>query len=153
MALITWKDRDRNDPWTAFKSLQDEINSLFDSDLYPASNGLFDRSASPPMDVVEGEDSFYLTCELPGVDQEDLEVSVASHVLTLKGEKKDSAEKDQKGKCYRQEIWHGSFQKTFSLPESIDVSRIDAQMEDGILTLTLPKREEVKPRLIRVNSK
>jgi len=152
MALIRWKDRDTYDPWTTFKSLQDEINNLFDLDLYPVSNGLFDRSASPAMDVVEGKDAFTLTCELPGIEQKELEVSVSANVLTLKGEKKAS-EESGKGKYYRREIWSGTFQKTFSLPPSVDASRIEAKLENGILTMTLPKREEEKPKLIQIKDK
>jgi HSP20 family protein len=79
----------------------------------------------------------------------DLEVNIANNVLTIKGEKKDSREvKD--AKVYRQESWFGSFQRTLSLPDIVDPDKIEAVMKDGVLKITLPKKEEVKPKQIAV---
>jgi len=152
MAIIRWKDRDVYDPWQDFKRLQNEINNLFDFDRMPTSTGLFDRSFSPVIDVIENTNDYTVTCELPGLDQKEIDVSIASNVLTIKGQKKDEHE-DKKGKFYKKESWSGSFQRTLSLPMSVEGDKIKAELKDGILTIVLPKKEEAKPRQIAVNIK
>jgi HSP20 family protein len=152
MAIIKWKDNDLYDPWSDFKNLQNEINSLFDVDRFSGSTGLFDRSVSPSVDVIEGENEFTVQCELPGVEQKDLDVSIVSNVLTIKGEKKDKLETG-KGKAYKKETWEGSFQRTVSLPSSVDADKIQASLKDGILTVEIPKKAEAKPKQISVKVK
>ncbi len=136
-----------------FDLLRDEINRLFDFDY--EGSGLFDRRVSPPIDVVEGNDDFVIICDLPGVKSKDLDISVANNVLTIKGEKKiDDGKNEKEGtKYYRRECWSGTFQRTLSLPESVDNNNVDASMKDGVLTITVGKREEVKPRKISVKVK
>jgi len=150
MALIKWKDRDLFDPWAELRNIQEEINGLFDLDRFPVTSGLFDRSVSPAIDVVEGTTDFTVTCELPGMEQKDIDVTIASNVLTIKGQKK-SAWEEKKNKVYREETWSGSFQRTLPLPSSVDGDKIKAELKDGILTITLPKKEEAKPKQISVN--
>lgn len=150
MAIIRWKNRDLYDPWNDFKALQKEINNLFDIDQFPSSTGLFDRSVSPAMDVTEDTNEYTVTCELPGLDQNEIDVSVASNVLTIKGEKK---REEKKGKYYKRESWSGTFQRTLPLPSQIDGDKIKAELKDGMLTIVLPKKEEVKPKQIAVNIK
>jgi HSP20 family protein len=152
MALIKWKNRDVYNPWAEFKNLQDEINELFDIDRFPVASGLFDRSFSPAIDVIENEHEFNVTCELPGMEQKDIDVSVAANVLTIKGEKKDERE-EKKGKYYRKEIWSGSFHRTLPLPATVELDKIGAQLKDGVLKITLPKKEEAKPKQITVSVK
>jgi len=152
MAIIRWKDRDLYDPWNDFKKLQNEINDLFDFDHLPSSSGLFDRSFSPAIDVVENTNDYTVTCELPGLDQKEIDVSIASNVLTLKGQKKDEHE-EKKSKFYKKESWSGSFQRTLPLPMSVAAEKVKAELKDGILTVVLPKKEEVKPRQIAVSTK
>ena len=158
MAIVRWKNRDlaypwdKNDPWADFKNLQDEINDLFNIDRYPEATGLFDRSISPAIDVLEEDHQFTVICELPGLNQKDLDVSIASNILTIKGEKKDE-NINKKGKYYKKESWTGNFQRTLSLPASVDPEKISAQLTDGILTITLPKKEEAKTKQITVNIK
>jgi HSP20 family protein len=138
-----------NRPLGPFEQLQREINQLFDVDYPRESRGLFDRSSSPSIDVVEETDDFKVYCDLPGVDGKDLDISIANNVLTIKGEKKNPSS-DQSSQVYRCETWTGSFQRTLSLPTSVDSSKIEANLKDGVLVVTLPKREEVKPRHIDV---
>ena len=152
MALIRWKDRDLTDPWAELRNIQEEINSLFDLDRFPVTTGLFDRSVSPAIDVAEGTADFTVTCELPGLEQKDIDVTIASNVLTIKGQRKNEWE-EKRGKVYRKESWSGSFQRTLPLPTSVDGEKIKAELKDGILTITLPKREEAKPKQIAVNVK
>jgi len=150
MAIIRWKDRDLYDPWNNFKALQKEINNLFEVDPFQVSTGLFDRSFSPAIDAVEDANEYTITCELPGLDQKEIDVSIASNVLTIKGEKKLE---EKKGKYYKRESWAGSFQRTLPLPVQVDAEKIRAELKDGILTIVLPKKEEVKPKQIAVNIK
>ena len=93
-----------------------------------------------------------MTCELPGLEQKDIDVTIASNVLTIKGQRKNEWE-EKRGKVYRKESWSGSFQRTLPLPTSVDGEKIKAELKDGILTITLPKREEAKPKQIAVNVK
>ena len=148
--------RSRNSMWDPVGELdriRREIDDMFD----PASrrffsDGLFDREFSPALDVVENKDAFLVSVDLPGIDKKDLELSVADNVLTIKGEKRDSREQKE-GKVFRKESWEGSFQRTLSLPHGVDAEKIDAKMHDGVLAISLPKREEAKPKQIAVSVK
>ena len=152
MALIPY----RRDPLTReFQTLQDEINRLFDFDSLPESLGLFDRTSatSPPIDVVEDVDSFDVLCELPGVEMKDLELTVSGDSLTIKG-RKDRADIPDGAKVFKHESWSGDFQRTLSLPSSVDTEKVEAGLVNGLLKIKLPKREELKPRKIKlVNAK
>lgn len=141
------------DPVGELDRIRHEIDDLFDPTARRFfSDGLFDREFSPAMDVVENPDGYLVSMDLPGVDRKDLEISVADNVLTIKGEKKDGRE-DTDSKFYRKESWEGSFQRTLSLPHGVDSSKIDAKMKDGVLAVSLPKREEAKPKQIAVDVK
>lgn len=153
MNIVQRRRNNMWDPAGELDRIRREIDELFD----PAatrffSDGLFDRGFSPAMDVVENDDGFLVSVDLPGVDRKDLEISVADNVLTVKGEKKDMLE-DKDGKVFRKESWEGSFHRTLSLPHGVDANKIDAKMHDGVLEISLPKREEAKPRQITVNVK
>ncbi|MBN2655664.1 MAG: Hsp20/alpha crystallin family protein [Spirochaetales bacterium] len=152
MAIVKWKNPKLYDPWADLRSLQNEINDLFNYDRMPGSTGLFDRSVTPAIDFVEGENDYTVKCELPGLEQKDIDVSIASNVLTIKGSKEDNRE-ETKGKYYKKEIWSGSFQRTISLPATVDSEKISAQLKDGLLTITLPRKEETKPKQISVSVK
>ncbi|MGC9312087.1 MAG: Hsp20/alpha crystallin family protein [Sediminispirochaetaceae bacterium] len=151
MELTKWKNNNLLEPMDEFDRLQDEINKLFDW-TYPSNRGLFDRSLSPAVDVVETSDEIVLTCDLPGVNRDDLDLSISRNVITIKGEKKGEQKKEG-AKTFRKETWSGSFQRTLSLPETVDPDKVEASMKDGVLTVKIAKREEVKPRQISVNVK
>jgi len=141
------------DPIGELDRIRREIDEMFDptaSRFFSPDRGIFDREVSPALDVVERENDFLVSVDLPGVDEKDLDITVANNVLTLKGEKKDSRE-SKEGKVYRKESWEGSFQRTVSLPAGISVDKISARMHDGVLEVTVPKTEEAKPRQITVN--
>jgi len=152
MALIERRNRDLYNPWEEMRRLQDEINELFDFGGFPTRTGLFDRNMSPALDVVENENEFVVNCELPGMTEKDIDVSLASNVLTLKGNKSDEREV-KNGKYYRKESQSGSFQRTLPLPSQVDADNIKAEMHDGILTISIPKTEEAKPKQISVEVK
>jgi len=143
------KRNDAFDPLAEFDRLQREINRLFDFDDAPDYSGLFDRTASPAIDVVESGDEYQVLCDLPGVEQKDIALSIENNILTIKGEKKANRA-DKNAKVFRNEVWVGGFQRTLSLPNTIEAERIEAELKDGILKVRLPKREEVKPKQISV---
>ena len=148
MSLVRWKDNEVMNPFKEFERLQDEINKLFSSE-YSDMQGLFEGTFSPAIDIIETGDEVIVTCDLPGVELKDIDVSVASIVLTIKGEKKDKSE-TKSSRLYRKETWSGSFQRTLSLPTSVDPNKVKAELKDGILNITFQKREEVKPKQISV---
>jgi HSP20 family protein len=148
MNLVRWKNNEMTNPFKEFERLQDEINKLFSSE-YSDMQGLFEGAFSPAIDIAETEGEVIVRCDMPVVELKDVDVSIASNVLTIKGEKK--AQGDSKSvRLYRKETWSGSFQRTLSLPVSIDPNQVTADLKDGILSIVFQKREEVKPRQISV---
>ena len=133
-----------------FGDLQRDINELFDSLLPGLGRGLFSR-AVPPVNVYEDADALLVKCELPGVDQDSLEVSVTGDVLTLKGER-PSLEPDEGTTVHIQERSYGAFNRAITLPTSIDSDRVEARYESGILLIRLPKALEAKPKPVAVHT-
>jgi HSP20 family protein len=151
MDLIRWANGLR-DPFDGFEELQEEINKLFEgATRTPGPRGLFERTFSPAVDVVEAADSYRVVCDLPGMDMEDIEILIASNVLTLKGEKK-AAPKQERDRLYREETSVGRFQRTLQLPLAVDAGSASAVLKNGVLTIRLPKREDLKPRQIAVRA-
>lgn len=148
MDLVRWNQRRDLNPMGEYERLQDEINKLFSLD-YPGSSGLFDRRMSPAIDVIEKGDSVLVRCDMPGIRRDDLDLSLARNVLTIKGEKKPEEKRDN-SKSYRNETWSGVFQRTISLPDSVDPEKVEASLQDGVLEIRVAKREEVRPRQIDV---
>lgn len=104
---------------------------------------------SPAVDILEDEKEFVLKAELPEVKKEDVKVSVEADSLIIRGERK--AEKEEKGKKYhRIERYYGTFQRTFTLPEATDASKIRSEFKDGVLTVHLPKDPTVKSKTIEI---
>ena len=115
----------------------------------PTSEGVAPRAWAPPVDIRETEEALLLAAELPGLTKEDVEITLDNNVLTLAGERK--LEKDAKGETWhRVERAYGSFSRSFTLPASVRTDRVEAVFADGILTVTLPKMEESKPRRISI---
>ena len=133
-----------------FDRLRNEINRIFDDDWF-GGRGLLDRNFAPRMDIEDSGEEVLVTAELPGVDIKNVDVSVSGNVLTVRGEKKDEHE-DRDGGYYHRERWSGSFQRSLTLPDAIDSEKVKAEMKNGILRISFPKREEVKPKQISVKS-
>lgn len=141
-------DLDQSDegPFEDLDRLQRQLGRFFDFGFDNA--GLFDRSLAPAMDLVEEDQDYVLYFDLPGVDKKDLELTVENNVLTVKGDKKEPKEG---GRFFRKETWAGTFRRTVSLPPAADAEVVRAELVDGVLTVTIGKREELKPRQIAVN--
>ena len=133
-------------PFDELDRLQRQLGRFFDFGF--DNSGLFDRSLAPAVDFIENGDGYTLYFDLPGVDKKDLELTVENNVLTVKGDKKEPKEG---GRFFRKETWAGSFRRTVSLPPAADPDKVRAELTDGVLTVTIGKREELKPRQIAVS--
>jgi HSP20 family protein len=148
MAIVRWQ------PFRDLLATEREFDRLFReafSSFFTEREGeLSTRPWAPAVDIYENDNNIVLKAELPGVDPKDVEVRVEDNTLYLKGERK--FEKETKEENYhRIERSYGSFARSFALPNSIDAEKVLAEYKDGLLTLTLPKREEAKPKTIKIN--
>jgi len=146
MAIVRWE------PLRDLMTTQREFDRLFRGVFSPvlAEGEVSTRTWAPPVDIYEDGDNLVLKAELPGVNPDDVEIRVEDNTLYLKGERK--FEKEVKEQNYhRVERSYGNFTRTFSLPNSVDSDKVTANFKDGILTLTMPKKEEAKPKTIKIN--
>ena len=147
MSIIRWR------PTRDLLSIRDEVNRLFDNfftGVPERRRGLLEGEWAPSVDVAETENDVVVTAELPGVEQDDVDITITDDILTLKGEKKE--EKEVKEKNYhRIERSYGSFQRSISLPSGVQADKAKAIYKDGVLHITLPKAEEAKPKQIKID--
>lgn len=133
-------------------SLRDAMDRLFeDSFVRPgvwAPNGI---ALSVPVDIWEGKDAYHLRADVPGMKPEDIEINVTHDTVTISGELKSESEVKDEG-WLRQERRIGKFARSFTLPVEIDSNKVDATFEHGVLHLTLPKSEAVRPKQIKVRA-
>jgi HSP20 family protein len=141
--------------WEPFRDLlasQKEFDRLFRDAFSPffREGELSTRTWAPPVDIYEDSNNLVLKADLPGVDPKDVEIKVENGMLYLSGERK--FEKEVKEENYhRVERSYGAFSRSFSLPNSIDAEKVAAEYKDGQLILTMPKREEAKPKTIKIS--
>ena len=128
-------------PFRDMRLLQEEVNRLAQSAAAP-------RASFPAINVYAHQDGIVITAELPGVQNDDLEITVHRDTVTLRGERQDPP--DEAGAYHRRERGRGSFVRTFSLPDVIDEEKVKAEFKDGVLNLHLPKSEKAKPKAIEV---
>jgi len=145
MAIIRW------DPFRDVVTLRERMNKLFED--MAASRGeekdLATSSWAPAVDIYETEGEVVLTAEIPGIEEKDIEIKVEDNSLTLRGERK--FEKETKEDNYhRIERAYGSFFRSFTLPSYVDQDKIEAEHENGILKVRMPKRAELKPRKVKI---
>jgi HSP20 family protein len=145
MAIIRW------DPFRDVVTLRDKMNRLFE-DTFTSRGEDKDIIASawmPAVDIFENENELVLTAEIPGIEEKDVEIKIEDNTLTLKGERK--FEKETKEENYhRIERSYGSFYRAFTLPNYVDTEKIHAEHENGVLKISMPKRDEVKPRTVKI---
>ena len=147
---MTWLIQ-RN-PLAGVRHLNDELNRFFDASFprsVNAEESLFQGNWNPGVDLYENENAINLEVDLPGLEPGDFELSIENFTLTLKGERKFS-KKEHSDNYHRVERTYGRFARTFSLPSTIDVEAVRAEFKNGVLKVSLPKREEVKPRQIQI---
>jgi len=152
------KKTDRPAEWRPFESLRREVEHLFDDfqvgswrspfgrtvfDVEPFRRSEISWGKVPAVDIVDKDKAYEITAELPGLDENNIDVKFADSTLTIKGEKRDEKEEKKKD-YYLSERRYGSFQRSFSVPGSVDADKIKASFKNGVLTVTLPKTDEAQ---------
>ena len=143
----------RRDMMNEIDALQRNINSLFGG-FFPAGRERqagSDAMWTPPVNSYEDKESFVLTCDLPGMEQKDVKINLDKDILTVAGTRKLDRE-NEKEKYLSVESAFGTFSRSFTLPPTVAIDKIEAKMEKGVLTIRLPKKEESKPKQISIKS-
>lgn len=146
MAIIRW------DPFRDLVTLRERMNRLFEDAVSTARSEEKDMISSnwaPAVDIYEDENQLVLTAEIPGISEKDVEIKVEDNTLSIHGERK--LEKETKEENYhRIERAYGSFFRSFTLPNHIDQDKIQAEHENGVLKITMPKKPELQPRKVKI---
>jgi HSP20 family protein len=142
----------KRDPFNELRNFQEDFNRIFSSTLprfFSGEEGLSGGNWAPNVDIYEDQNSITLEADLPGLKPGEFNLSIENYRLTLSGERR--FEKEKKGDNWRRvERSYGSFTRSFSLPSTVNVDAVNAEFKDGVLRVTLPKKEEVKARQIQV---
>ena len=148
MSLVKWE------PFRELATLRDRLDRLFSDPFFSPTleEGTRTRLLAewvPAVDVYEDENQWVISAELPGMDMKDIDVKIEDETLKISGERKLEHE-DKRENYHRVERVYGSFYRAFTLPRTVDTEKVKAHYEKGILRVTLPKREEVKPRKVNI---
>jgi HSP20 family protein len=139
------------DPFRDVSDIQSEVNRLFDSFFgRPSQVGAIERVWAPAVDMYETKDEMVVTAELPGLNEKDIHLSISGDVLTLRGERTWNQEVKQES-YYRGERWFGKFERSVPLPMPVQADKVSASYRDGVLTVKLPKVEEIKAKEIKID--
>jgi HSP20 family protein len=153
--LERWKPQtstiSRWDPFSELLDMRCEMDQLFGSFFggTPATMAAAEGVWAPAVDIHETKDGFVVEAELPGMKQDDIQITIVEDTLTLKGERKSEREVREEGYT-RVERAYGTFQRALALPSVVDSTKVRAKYKDGVLTIELPKKEEARPREIKV---
>jgi HSP20 family protein len=143
----TWPSLDR------FSALRDDLNSLFEAPFWGSvgrQSQLF-TGWSPALDLYQNKDNIVAVLELPGMNKDEIEISLHDGTLTISGERKAVGNNGNGESAERSERYVGKFRRSITLPSAVDANKVKASYRDGILVVTLPKAEEAKPKQIPVN--
>jgi len=149
MAIVRWE------PFRDLMTVQDRMNRIFDEAFRGAGRTAGEEdwalggAWAPAVDIYEHEGNLVLKAELPGIDPKDVDVRVENNVLTLHGERKFESEVKRE-QYHRVERAYGTFSRSFTMPSVVDTEKIKAEFKDGVLRVTLPQREEAKPKQISI---
>jgi HSP20 family protein len=143
MALIRWE------PFSEIDSLQKEMNRLFAS-LAPTTTDRLRSAFVPAAEMEETPEEIHLKLEVPGIDAKDIDIQVSAEAISISGERKEETKTEEKGMT-RSEFRYGSFRRVIALPARVQNTNVTAEYKDGILNLTLPKAEEEKTKVVKVN--
>lgn len=142
----------RYDPFRDLRTLQEEVNRLFSTNLTRGfgEEGIGRGAWNPSVDIYENKDHIVLEAELPGMNRDEFELSVENNVITLRGERQFEKKEDSDN-YHRVERSYGSFTRSFTLPQTVSAEGATAEYRNGVLRVTLPKREDTKARRIQIN--
>ncbi len=140
----------RWEPFRGVTSLQDQVNRLFGDVFERAGEESSLTAWAPPVDIYETEHELVVKADLPDVDPKDLDIRVENNILTIRGERKFEKKVSEEN-YLRVERSYGSFARSFTLANTVNSDAIKAEYQNGVLTLSIPKREEAKPKQIKVN--
>ena len=149
MAIVRWE------PFRDLVTVQDRMNRIFDEAFRGIPRGAAEEdwalggAWAPAVDIYEHDGNLVLKAELPGIDAKDVDVRVENNVLTLRGERKFDSEVKRE-EYHRVERAYGTFSRSFTLPNVVDTDKIKAEFKEGVLRVTLPQREEAKPKQISI---
>lgn len=145
--LVRWE------PFREVSRLRREMDRVFEDFFGPRRWGLIPRGGewTPVMDVAETADQIVVKAEVPGIEPKEINISLSGDVLTVKGEKKSEHE-EKKENYHLVERSYGFFSRTVTLPAAVDAEKIEAKYEKGVLTVTCPKKEGVKPKAIEIKT-
>jgi HSP20 family protein len=154
MSLIRYQSPESN-TWPSFDrwaNLRDEMNTLFELPFVAAASRQSQllNGWTPSLDIYQNADDIVAIVELPGMSKEDINISLHDGTLTISGERKEQSEQKAEN-AERTERFVGKFRRSISLPTRVDAGKVAASYKDGVLTVTLPKAEEAKPKKIEVN--
>jgi HSP20 family protein len=140
------------DSMTSLRRLNSILDDAFNNWPFQSQeNGALTSSWIPACDVFEDKDAVKIVAELPGVEAEDVKISLENNLLTIRGEKRQKAEETNE-RVHRYERSYGAFERTFALPTTVDPEKIAADYANGLLTVTIPKAERARPREIPVKT-
>ncbi len=147
MAIIRW------DPFRDIITLREKMNRLFEDAVISRGEDkdMISSTWTPTVDIYENENSLVLTAEVPGVDENNIEIKIEDNTLTLKGERNFEKETSEEN-YHRIERSYGSFYRSFSIPRNIDQEKIKAEHDNGVLRITMPKKHELKPKTVKVQT-
>ena len=156
MTVLRWRPMGQGlEPWVGVREvgdIQSEVNRLFDSFFgRSAQGGSSDRSWAPGADMFETKEDLVIKVDLPGMSEKDVQVSITGDLLSLKGERKESEEAVTPEQYFRAERWTGRVERIFQLPIPVQADHVRASYREGVLTVTLPKVEAVKPKEIKID--
>ena len=156
MAITRWRPRYEWSPFRALRDLETEMDRMFGLTRWPVvergATDLLEGVWSPSMDVYQTEDKIVVKADVPGLEKKDFDISVVNSHLTIKGERKHENEVKEDN-YHRIERVYGTFERSFELPATVNAEKIQAEYKDGVLEVTLPKKEEAKPKQIAVKVK
>ncbi len=144
--LMEWR------PFREVSRLRREMDRLWEDYFGPGRRALKPMEEfAPAVDIKETEDKVVVKAEVPGIDAKDINISVTGDVLTIKGEKKSERE-EKEANYHLVERSYGSFSRSLTLPSAVDLDKIEASYDKGVLTVTCPKKEEIKPKAIEIKT-
>ena len=143
MSLMRWE------PFSEIDSLQKEMNRMFDS-LAPRTTDRLSSAFVPAAEMEETPEAIHLKLEVPGMDASDIDIQVSAEAVSISGERKSETKTEEKGMT-RSEFRYGSFRRVIPLPARVQNTNVNAEYKDGILNVTLPKAEEEKHKVVKVN--